>query len=111
MVYLQDGAEFFHPLREWIRVTLMEEGVKHNVELITFWTTCELMETVYNLCVEGHIRDSDSEKIFSKIQSKWSELERVFHAVFRVPVATWLDTHIELRIEGRDLYLSPYKEP
>lgn len=111
MVYLQDGGEFFYPLRDWISATLMEEGLRDNIELITYWTTCELMETVYNLCVEGHLKNLESEKIFSKIQSKWEEMERIFHAVFRVPVATWLDTHIELRIVGRDLYLSPYKEP
>ena len=112
MVYLQDGNEFFGPLRGYIGVTMLEE--QHpldDVDGCLYWVTCELMETVYNLCVERHGRTHDYEKIFYKVQSKWSEIEKIFHAVFRVPVARWLDTHIELRIVGRDLYLSPYKEP
>lgn len=111
MVYLQDGVEFFSVMRFHLASIIMEEKLKETVEPCLYWATCELMETVYNLAVERHGKAYEFEKLFYKVRSRWPDIERIFHAVFRVPVATWLDTHIELRIVGRDLYLSPYKEP
>lgn len=111
MVFVQDGMPFFSILRMHIACVIMEQRLALEVEPVVFWITSELMETIYLLQVDKHARNMDNEKIFYEVQTRWPAMESVFYTVFRVPSATWSDFHIELEIDGRDLFLSEYKEP
>lgn len=111
MVFVQDGMPFFSILRMHVACVIMERKLAVEVEPVVFWITSELMETMYLLQVDGHMRCMDNERIFYEIQTRWPMMESTFYAVFRVPSATWSEFNVELEIDGRDLFLSEYKEP
>ena len=108
--FLQDGIEFFGPMREHLEAVIKEEAVEMSVESALQWALCELFETVYALTVDNHCRGGRYEEIFTKAKRRWDLAEVTFRAVFRGPPASWDDDSIQLRINQRDLYIHFFRD-
>lgn len=109
-VFVQDGVEFFSVLRFHVACLVMEQKLHQPVEEVVYWISCELLETLHGLQVNGHGRASEFEKLFWEVQGRWGMIEPTFYALFRIPSADWDTFNVHLRIVGRDLYLSEYRE-
>lgn len=108
--FIQDGSQFFSPLREAIAHVIMEQQLGWPVETVLHWYVEELFETVYNMIVANHSRGSIFEPVAEAAKKKFPDVERYFHCVFRGPPATWLNDSISIRIDRGDLYIYYFRD-